>query len=152
MRLIKEKTNINFLGPTRRKIALVVSVLLVVVSLVSLATRGLEMGIDFTGGILLEVGYSQPANLEEIRGNLSAAGFADAQVQLFGRDTDVLVRLPPQPGSSTDVIRERLPVRPTPPRVAQNTSAFSSREHAIASPVGSNRSKSRTASPKVPSQ
>jgi len=108
MRLIKEKTKIDFLGPTRRKIALVVSVLLVIVSLISLATRGLEMGIDFTGGILLEVGYPQPADLEEIRGNLSAAGFADAQVQLFGRDTDVLVRLPPQPGSSTDVIRERL--------------------------------------------
>lgn len=108
MRLIKEKTNIDFLGPTRRKIALVVSVLLVIVSLISLATRGLEMGIDFTGGILLEVGYPRPANLKEIRGNLSAAGFSDAQVQLFGRDTDVLVRLPPQPGSSTDVIRERL--------------------------------------------
>ncbi len=108
MRLIKEKTNINFLGPTRRKIALIVSVLFVIVSLVSLSTRGLEMGIDFTGGILLEVGYPQAANLEEIRGNLSAEGFADAQVQLFGRDTDVLVRLPPQPGSSTDVIRERL--------------------------------------------
>ena len=108
MRLIKEKTNIDFLGPTRRKIALVVSVLFVIVSLASLATRGLEMGIDFTGGILLEVGYPQAANLEEIRGNLSAAGFTDAQVQLFGRDTDVLVRLPPQPGSSTDVIRVRL--------------------------------------------
>ncbi len=108
MRLLKEKTNIDFLGPTRRKIALVVSVLLVIVSLVSIATRGLEMGIDFTGGILLEVGYPQPVDLEEIRGNLSAAGFADAQVQLFGRDTDVLVRLPPQPGSSTNVIRERL--------------------------------------------
>lgn len=108
MRLIKEKTKIDFLGPTRRKIALVVSVLLVIVSLISLATRGLEMGIDFTGGILLEVGYPQPANLKEIRGNLSAAGFSDAQVQLFGRDTDVLVRLPPQPGSSTNVIRERL--------------------------------------------
>ena len=108
MRLIKEKTNIDFLGPTRRKIALIVSVLIVIGSLVSLATRGLEMGIDFTGGILLEVGYPQAANLEEIRGNLRAAGFADAQVQLFGRDTDVLVRLPPQPGSSTDVIRVRL--------------------------------------------
>jgi len=108
MRLIKDKTNIDFLGPTRRKIALALSVLLVVVSLISLGTRGLEFGIDFTGGILLEVGYQQNADLEEIRGNLSAAGFADAQVQLFGRNTDVLVRLPPQPGSSTDVIRERL--------------------------------------------
>ena len=108
MRLIKEKTHIDFLGPTRRKIALIFSMLFVIISLVSLATRGLDFGIDFTGGILLEIGYPQDANLEEIRGNLRAAGFTDAQVQLFGRDTDVLVRLPPQPGSSTDDIRERL--------------------------------------------
>ena len=57
MRLIKKKTNINFLGQTRRKIALAISVLVVVVSLYELAVEGLEFGIDFTGGILLEVGY-----------------------------------------------------------------------------------------------
>jgi preprotein translocase subunit SecF len=96
MKLIKDKTTIDFLGPKRRKIALTISALLVIASLTSLATRGLEFGIDFTGGILLEVGYPQAANLEEIRGNLGGAGFADAQVQRFGRDTDVLVRLPPQ--------------------------------------------------------
>ena len=97
MRLIRKKTKIDFLGPKRRKIALSISALLVVVSLVSLGTRGLDFGIDFTGGILLEVGYEQPADLEKIRNNLSDAGFQDAQVQLFGRETDVLVRLPPQP-------------------------------------------------------
>ena len=99
MKLIKSTTKIDFLGKTRRKVALFVSVLFVVVSLASLATRGLEFGIDFTGGILLEVGYPSAANLEEIRRNLSGAGFEDAQVQRFGRDTDVLVRLPPQPGA-----------------------------------------------------
>lgn len=108
MRLIKEKTSIDFLGPTRRKAALALSVLFVVVSIVSLFTRGLEFGIDFTGGILLEVGYEQPANLEEIRSNLAAAGFNDAQVQRFGRDTDVLVRLPPQPGSEAQEVRDHL--------------------------------------------
>jgi preprotein translocase subunit SecF len=108
MKLIKEKTNIDFLGPTRRKIALSISAVLVVVSLVSLATRGLEFGIDFTGGVLLEVGYPQAANLDDIRGNLSAAGFPDAQVQRFGRDTDVLVRLPPQPGNEASEVREKL--------------------------------------------
>ena len=56
MRLIKEKTNIDFLGSTRRKFALALSAVLVIASLVSLATRGLEFGVDFTGGILLEVG------------------------------------------------------------------------------------------------
>jgi preprotein translocase subunit SecF len=108
MRLIKEKTSIDFLSSTRRKIAMALSVVLVVVSLASLFTRGLEFGIDFTGGILLEVGYPQQANLEEIRGNLSDAGFEDAQVQLFGRETDVLVRLPPQPEVSAETVRQRL--------------------------------------------
>ena len=59
MRLIKEKTSINFLGSMRRKFALVLSIILVIVSLVSLSTRGLEFGIDFTGGVLLEVGYEE---------------------------------------------------------------------------------------------
>jgi len=108
MRLIKEKTSIDFLSPRRRKIALSISAALIIVSLVSLFTRGLEFGIDFTGGVLLEVGYSEPANLEAIRGHLAEAGFEEAQVQRFGRDTDVLVRLPPQPGAEADEIREEL--------------------------------------------
>ena len=108
MRLINHKTHIDFLGKTRRKYALVFSVLVVVVSLASIITRGLEFGIDFTGGILLEVGYSEAANLESIRNNLADAGFDDAQVQLFGTDTDVLVRLPPQEGENPDSLREQL--------------------------------------------
>jgi len=108
MRFLKKTTTFDFLGAARRKIALSISVLLIVTSLVSLATRGLEFGIDFTGGILLEVGYPQAANLDEIRGNLGAAGFSDAQVQRFGRDTDVLVRLPPQPGTEADEVRTQL--------------------------------------------
>jgi len=108
MRLIKEKTNIDFLGVTRRKIALSMSVLFVVVSIASLATRGLEFGIDFTGGVLLEVGYQQAADLEAIRGKLSDAGFDDALVQRFGADTDVLVRLPPQGDAEAAQIRAEL--------------------------------------------
>ncbi len=108
MRLIKEKTSIDFLSAGRRKVALTLSAVLVIVSLVSLSTRGLEFGIDFTGGVLLEVGYPQAANLEEIRQNLGAAGFDDAQVQQFGRETDVLVRLPPQPNTEASEVREQL--------------------------------------------
>ncbi len=107
MRLIKDKTSIDFLSPGRRKVALAISALLVIVSFASLYQRGLEFGIDFTGGVLLEVGYDQPADLEAIRGNLAAAGFEDAQVQLFGRETDVLVRLPPQ-GDTSEIVRQRL--------------------------------------------
>jgi preprotein translocase subunit SecF len=108
MRLIKEKTSIDFLSRSRRRFAIVLSIVLVIASLVSLFTRGLEMGIDFTGGILLEVGYEQTADLQAIRQTLADAGFEDAQVQLFGRETDVLVRLPPQPEASNETVRTQL--------------------------------------------
>ena len=107
MRLIKEKTTINFLGSKRRKIAVTISVLLVKASFESLSTRGLEFGIDFTGGILLEVGYQQAADMQAIRGDLARDGYTDAQVQRFGADDVVLVRLPPQEGDG-DEIRQRL--------------------------------------------
>ena len=108
MQIISKKTSIDFLSRGRRKVALAISLVLVIVSIASLSTRGLDFGIDFTGGVLLEVGYEQPANLEEIRNDLANAGFVDAQVQLFGRDTDVLVRLPPQPEDSAAGVREQL--------------------------------------------
>jgi preprotein translocase subunit SecF len=109
MRLIKQKTSIDFLSQTRRRVALSISLLLVVASFVSLATRGLEFGIDFTGGILLEVGYEQAADLEEIRAGLASEGYVNAQVQRFGADNVVLVRLPPQEGD-VDEIRSRLQI------------------------------------------
>jgi preprotein translocase subunit SecF len=103
MRLIKQETSIDFLGARRRKLALGLSLIMVVVSIVSIMTRGLDFGIDFTGGILLEVGYEQAADLEAIRGDLADAGFSDAQVMLFGADNDVLVRLPPQDGNAESI-------------------------------------------------
>ena len=108
MRLIKEKTNIDFLGRTRRRVALGLSVLLIIVSIGSLATRGLDFGIDFTGGVLLEVGYSEAANLGVIRNRLSEAGYDDYRVTRFGAQTDVQVRLPPQIGVAPDAIRDSL--------------------------------------------
>lgn len=108
MRFLSKTTSFNFLGQTRRRVALGVSAVMVIVSLASLATRGLEFGIDFTGGVLLEVGYPEPANLDAIRGNLSDAGFDDAQVMQFGNDTDVLVRLPPQSEGNAQELRDRL--------------------------------------------
>jgi preprotein translocase subunit SecF len=108
MRLIKEKTSIDFLSRTRRNVALALSAIILVTSIVSLFTRGLDFGIDFTGGVLLEVGYSEAANLVSIRNRLSDAGFEDYRVTRFGADTDVQVRLPPQVGADSDAIRDSL--------------------------------------------
>ena len=108
MRLIKDKPNIDFLSKTRRSIALIISAILIVVSIVSLVIRGLDFGIDFTGGVLLEVGYSEAADLESIRDHLSNAGYEDYRVTRFGAETDVQVRLPPQIGTEPDAIREQL--------------------------------------------
>ena len=66
MRLIKEKTNIDFLSSTRRRLAMSISAVAIIASLVSLGTRGLEFGIDFTGGVLLEIGYPEAADLNKM--------------------------------------------------------------------------------------
>ena len=108
MRLFRDKTSIDFLSRGRRRVTAVLSILAVIVSIGSIATEGLEFGIDFTGGVLLEVGYPQAADLERIRQLLGDAGFADVQVQRFGTETDVLLRLPPQPNTDSDEIRKRL--------------------------------------------
>ncbi len=80
----------------QRKPALIFSGLLLLVSLVSVGVRGLDYGIDFTGGTLIEVGYPQSANLVQVRSDLAAAGFPEAVVQYFGTTHDVLVRLAPR--------------------------------------------------------
>ena len=65
-----------------------------------LATRGLNLSVEFTGGTLVEVNYEQPADLEKIRGALSQAGYSDFAVQNFGSARDVLIRIPLKPGSA----------------------------------------------------
>ena len=89
-------TTIDFMG--KRRIAAVVSAVLLVVSIGALATKGLNFGLDFTGGTLLEVGYTDPVEAEEIRAFLESEGFANGTVQYFGANTDVLIRMPPQSG------------------------------------------------------
>ena len=78
-----------------RYVAMTVSGLLMLGSVVSLATLQLNVGIDFTGGSIIEVGYSQPVELEPIRNALESGGFGDAIVQHFGSADDVLIRLVP---------------------------------------------------------
>ncbi|NOS88513.1 MAG: protein translocase subunit SecF [Methylococcaceae bacterium] len=92
-------TNINFIG--NRKIWLIFSGILMIISIASLAVRGLQMGIDFTGGTLIEVGYQQAADLDVLRNTLDGSGFGDATVQNFGTAKDVLIRLKPHEGVSS---------------------------------------------------
>ena len=101
MRLLSGQTNIDFMG--KRKLAFVFSLLLMVVAIGSLATRGLSLGIDFTGGTLVEVGYPQPQELEPIRKVLQEGGFEAAQVQYFGSSRDVLIRLAPRAESQAEL-------------------------------------------------
>ena len=92
MQLLKDNLKIDFMG--KRKLALVLSLVLIVVSLAAITMRGLNLGIDFTGGTLVEVGYEDSVELEPVRQALFSSGFDDAIVQHFGTSKDVLIRLP----------------------------------------------------------
>ena len=85
------KRVINFMGI--RHVAFAMTVLLTLVSLGSLAVKGLNFGLDFTGGALIELSYEQPAELAKVRSQLAEAGYGGAVVQHFGATTDVVVRL-----------------------------------------------------------
>jgi len=91
-------SNIDFVN--RCHLAMVFSAVLLIASIVSLSVQGLKLGIDFTGGTLIEVGYQQTADLEEIRAKLNEANYQGANVQYFGSDTEVLIQLEPQQVSS----------------------------------------------------
>jgi len=101
------KKHINFMA--KRKFAMIFSAILILISVGSLVTRGLNLGVDFTGGTVIQVGYPENANITQVRETLAAAGY-DAAVQPFGTAQDVLIRLPDQPNAdrskvSNDVIK-----------------------------------------------
>ena len=106
MELLRLRREIDFFG--RRRIATILSVVLVLVSIGSLATRQLNLGIDFTGGVLLEAGYRTEADIGGIRDDLEAAGYSDAQVQNFGAARDVLIRIPPHAEIDAEGLGEEL--------------------------------------------
>ena len=94
MALFDQTPSIDFVG--RRRGAIVLSAVLILLSLGSLATRGLNLGLDFTGGVFMELSYSGTADLAEIRAALAGEGFPSPLVQNFGTASEVLIRLPPQ--------------------------------------------------------
>ncbi len=84
-----------------RKIASIVSITVFVISVLSLGFRGLSLGLDFSGGTLLEITYEEPVSLESIRSTLEKNGYPDSQVVNFGTNLDVLIKVADQDGNSS---------------------------------------------------
>jgi len=105
LKIIPHNTNIPFLK--FRKITLIASMLLVLGSLVSWFTIGLNTGIDFRGGFIIEVrSNSGPANIEQLRGDLGGLGLGDISLQEFGVDTDLLIRVQSQNLEDSEALSE----------------------------------------------
>lgn len=106
MQWFKFERQFRFVEHRRR--AFLVSAALILATLVSVGVQGLRLGIDFTGGYLIEVGFPQDVELQPIRDALDEAGFADAQVQHFGALDDVLVRVAPQGETSSAALSDEV--------------------------------------------
>ena len=106
MQFFNKITSVDFLR--WRKHAFILSGALILISIVSLATRGLNMGVDFTGGTVIEVGYSQTADTGHITASLIKSGFPDAAAQHFGTSKDVMIRLAPRQGLNSAAISEQV--------------------------------------------
>jgi preprotein translocase subunit SecF len=83
-----------------------ISLLTFIVAVFFLATKGLNLGVDFTGGTVMEVGYTQPADITRIRDTLVKLGMPDVSVQNFGTSTEVMIRLPARPDISSAKLSE----------------------------------------------
>ena len=97
-----KKIQFNFMG--MRKVTSIVSALLIIFSVFTLSYQGLNLGIDFTGGTLVEVGYPEAVNLDKLRQSFSDSEFNDVAIQYFGSAKEILIRIPAQQGlNSADV-------------------------------------------------
>ena len=106
MNITAKKLEFDFMG--KRRLAYIFSAALLILSVAFFVVRGLNFGIDFTGGTIVELGFSGPADLSSIRTILSRSEFSDSQVQYFGTASDVIIRVPPRPGLNNAEISNNL--------------------------------------------
>jgi preprotein translocase subunit SecF len=102
MEFFKKRTSFRFMPLRSRWYA--ISAALIIASLLLIGIRGLNFGIDFTGGVVMELGFPKPADLEQVRSVLAKQGYGDATVQSFGTSRDVLVRLLPENGKDVNAV------------------------------------------------
>ncbi|AZQ85050.1 protein translocase subunit SecF [Colwellia sp. Arc7-635] len=102
MQILQLKNTVAFMS--YRKAALLLSIVLMLASVVSLATNKLNFGLDFTGGTLIEVGFEQAADLNKIRSLMDTNGYDDAVVQLYGSSRDVVIRLATRENVKADML------------------------------------------------
>ncbi len=105
MEFFHRATNFPFMST--RKLWYALSGVLILISLLSLFTRGLDLGVDFTGGVTVQASFPAVANRDAVSSALIRAGYADPQVTIFGTSRDLAIRLPPT-AQSTAAVRERL--------------------------------------------
>jgi preprotein translocase subunit SecF len=106
MKFLARVPSIDFMA--QRRAGLVISLALTLAAVVLLATRQLNFGIDFTGGVLVEVEYPQSVELGEVRGRLAQAGYHNAIAQYFGGTAHVLIRLPPAENAGSAEVSDRV--------------------------------------------
>jgi len=106
MEIFKNDPNFDFLG--RRRIGFGLSAVLLVLSIGSLLWQGLNLGIDFTGGTLVEVGYEQSVEVSEVEAALQGTDYADAQVLHFGSPREIMVRIPPMEDVEQAAVSEEI--------------------------------------------
>lgn len=95
--------NITFIGRRRELVAFAFSAFVILASFLSIAVRGFNLAIDFTGGVLVELAYEQPVQISEVRTKLEQSEFSSAVVQSFGNDREIMVRLPVQEASDAEI-------------------------------------------------